>query len=210
MQDTNKLFVSQFYVDRPEGENCSLLNGESWKVLIFDTSGGRWKSTRSSWKRGIRNCRRKRAQRTKRSFQKSPRAFQNQNPLQPNVVAQVASMPPFQPPVPFTAPATSTPRASPTTTASSATGTSSTSGGIGQQVARPGAENWFSTYDWLIAFVVLAIAALVYRRFSSWQHWDSEYNMDWLEETLWLLWCFSFFIKSSDPLLFESVNYIPS
>ena len=76
-------------------------------------------------------------------------------------------MPPFQPPVPFTAPATSTPRASPTTTASSATGTSSTSGGIGQQVARPGAENWFSTYDWLIAFVVLAIAALVYRRFSS-------------------------------------------
>jgi len=78
----------------------------------------------------------------------------------------MASLPPFQP----------TPSA--TTTAAATTTGASTSGAVTENqnpahsVRRPvehaGAaahENWFSTYDWLIALIVLAIAALIYRRF---------------------------------------------
>ncbi len=77
----------------------------------------------------------------------------------------MASLPPFQP-----TPAATV--AAPTTSGASTSGTTSENQNLVRAVRRPaeqiGAaanENWFSTYDWLIALIVLAIAALVYRRF---------------------------------------------
>ena len=73
----------------------------------------------------------------------------------------MASLPPFQP----------TPSAT-TAAAARTTGAGVENQNPARAVRRPaeqaGAaahENWFSTYDWLIALIVLAIAALVYRRF---------------------------------------------
>lgn len=137
--------------------------------------------------------RRERKEASKRAQERFRNRIHARTPI---VVAQVASMPPFQPPAPSTASAT---RASSTTTSAA---TASTAGETAQRVARPVADNWFSAYDWLIAFVVLAIAVLVYRRFWSWQLYDSD-NTDWLEETLWLLWCvFLFHKKNSEHILF--------
>jgi hypothetical protein len=79
----------------------------------------------------------------------------------PNVVAQIASLPPFQP-TPHVA---NTPATSTTTTTTTTSSVTVQNRPVLRQAPAAAPENWFLTYDWLIALIVLAIAALVYRRF---------------------------------------------
>jgi hypothetical protein len=74
------------------------------------------------------------------------------------MVAQVASMPPFQPPAPA-APGLSGGAVTASTTAAAETGAP-----VAAQPQAAG-DSWFSGFDLLIAFLVLLIAVLICRRF---------------------------------------------
>ena len=78
----------------------------------------------------------------------------------------MASLPPFQPtPSATTAAAARTTGASPSGAAVENQNPARAVRRPAEQAGAAAHENWFSTYDWLIALIVLAIAALVYRRF---------------------------------------------